>query len=161
MSCCPATASSKSKSCNQPVIARFNASLSFRPMRLRRFTVCGLQNSPENRYCNVIIFVLRICSLLLAGCINSRRKRKDSIQAWGIQEDLLRNQITSMNLILLLKALSPNTFKLLLIFIRVYHDWILSCFIPALAGFCNADCTSSGSLDKSNLNLILNECEVC
>lgn len=103
-SCCPATASSKSKSCNQPVIARFNASLSFRPMRLRRFTVCGLQNSPENRYCNVIIFVLRICSLLLAGCINSRRKRKDSIQARGIQEDLLRNQITSMNLILLLKG---------------------------------------------------------
>ena len=97
---------------------------------------------------------LRICSLLLAGCINSRRKRKDSIQAWDIQEDLPRNQITSTDLILLLKVLSPNTFKLLLIFIRVYHDWILSCLIPALAGFCNADCTSSGSLDKSNLNFI-------
>lgn len=76
MSCCPATASSKSKSCNQPVITRFNASLSFRPMRLRRFTVCGLQNSPENRYCNVIIFVFTDMLLAVSGMYQLEKKEE-------------------------------------------------------------------------------------
>lgn len=76
MSCCPATAPSKSESCNQPVTARFNASLSFRPMRLRRFTVCGLQNSPENRYCNVIIFVFTDMLLAVSGMYQLEKKEE-------------------------------------------------------------------------------------
>ena len=45
-------------------------------MRLRRFTVCGLQNSPENRYCNVIIFVFTDMLLAVSGMYQLEKKEE-------------------------------------------------------------------------------------